>query len=491
MKSSIKYLIAGYSFLIFITSTTLALTSDDCYSQSTAKDWFEKGLKTSDNLSRKQYLIKAIESDSNFVDAYFRLGEVLISSNQIELAESIFKLGLEKAQVMSDITNEARILIELATITRNRREYENAIKYLSRADKLQITPDLRAIIKYDLGTIYMFQSKFVEATENFETGQKLAPQLNDKFVHALALARSEGKIEIWYREAENLFQKKHWDQAFELYQKVALISMSYKDVELKLRLLKQKLQSPQNESELDEIYARGITQLLKKDYKGAITTFEMLIKIAPGFKDVTEKLQVAREHYIPEHIKIDLTSIYQKGVNEFNQRNWKEALNYFNQVIITDSNFQNVNKLIQQTEENLKQQNRQIHVENFEILELDSIRMTISNPITKIDTQQEFRNHYLQGIQYAKQSRWTQALLAFDQAKSFNKNSDSLIKQINYAREQLKNINQPQLDESKFSIVEGRRWSSIWLIGLTTFISIIIFLLIFRRYLKRSDVMDS
>jgi tetratricopeptide (TPR) repeat protein len=494
MKSLVKSLTIRYINFIFIIIAILAILSGlakTSNAQDTAKSWFEKGIEAADGSSKKQYFIKAIESDSNFVEAYSRLGEVLLASNQIQLAESIFKLGLVKAQEKSDVTNAAQILIELATIARNRREYENANKYLSQAENLQTTPALQSIIKYELGTLCMYQSKFAAATQYFETGQQLAPQLNDKFSHALALARSEGKIEIWYREAESLFEKKQWNQAFELYQKVALVAANYKDVDLKLRLLKQKFQPPKNESELDEIYARGITHLLKKDYKSAIEAFEMIVKIAPGFKDVQEKLQGARANYVPVQSESDLAAIYQQGVDAFKQKDWEKALDYFKQVMRADSNFQNINQMLQRTEKQLRQQSRQVIIEDPEIMESDSVRMTISDTGTEIDTMQEFQAHYLKGIQFSQQNRWTQALTEFETAKSYNQHSDSLIKRINDAREQLKNKNQNHIDESQFAVVEGRQWNSGWLIGLTIFIAALIFLVIFRRYFKKTDVTDS
>ncbi|MBN2090680.1 tetratricopeptide repeat protein [candidate division KSB1 bacterium] len=494
MKPFIKHLRNIGVNAEFITIAILVIISGlakHSYVQDSAKSWFEKGQVATDELSKKQYFIKAIESDSNFVPAYYRLGEVLVSSNQLQLAENVFKLGLLKAQETSDLTGEAQITIELATIARNRRDHENAIKYLSQAEKLQITPELQAIIKYDLGTIYMFQSKFAEATQYFETGQKLAPKLKSKFDHALALARSEGKIEIWYRKAETFFQQNQWNQALELYQKIALISIDYKDVDLKLRLLKQKFQLPKNESELDEIYARGITQLLKKDYKNAIDAFEMIIKIAPGFKDVQEKLQTARANYIPEQKETDLAERYQQGIDAFNQQQWEDALGYFKQVMVIDSNFQNIHQFIQQTEKNIKRQAKSVIVENPDIMELESVEMKIPVSLTEIDTLQEFRKNYMLGQQFAGQNRWTQALLAFEKAKLYYKDSDSLNQQIDFAKQKLKNKNQSHFDESQFNVVEGRQWDSVWLIGLTILISALIFLLIFRRYLKKTEVRDS
>jgi Flp pilus assembly protein TadB len=117
--------------------------------------------------------------------------------------------------------------------------------------------------------------------------------------------------------------------------------------------------------------------------------------------------------------------------------------------------------------------------------------MTIPGTATEIDTMQEFQAHYLKGMQFSKQNRWTQALMEFEKAKSYNQNSDSLIKRINDAREQLKNKNQTHIDESQFAVVEGRQWNSGWLLGLTVFIAALIFLVIFRRYLRKSAVTDS
>jgi len=493
MKFFRKHLINFRVDLKFITTAILVLISglaNHIFAQDSAEPWFEKGLRTTDVLSKKQYFIKAIENDSNFVEAYFRLGEVLISSNQLQLAESILKLGLSKAQEMSDANNEAQILIELASIARNRRDYENAIKYLSQAEKLQIPPDRQAIIQYDLGTICMFQSKFSAATRYFETGQKLAPQLKDKFNHALALSRSEGKIEIWYREAETLFEQNQWNQALELYQKVSSVSPTYKDVDLKLRLLKQKFHSPKNESELDEIYARGITHLLKKDYKNAIDAFEKIIKITPGYKDVQEKLQTARANYIPEQKENDLASVYQQGIDAYHQQKWEDALDYFRQVSSGDSNFQNVHRFLQLTEKKIKQKTRVGVAENSEIMELESVQMTIPDSFVTLDTLQEFWTHYLQGIKFIEQNRWTQALLAFEKAKLYN-NSDSLNQQIESVKQRLKNKNQLNLDESQFFVVERRKWDSVWLIGVTLIITALIFLMIFRRYLKQNEIKDS
>lgn len=492
MKLHCNYLIklrlnsVQISIAIFAMLTSFIIAG---YAEDTAKSWFEKGLTAADGNLKKQFFIKAIEIDSNYVEAYYRLGEALVSSNQIQLAENVYKLGLTKAQENADAIHEAQILIELAAMARNQRLFESAQTYLLQAEKLPLSAELQAVVKYDQGTLCMFQSQFTEAARYFEAGGKLAPQLKQKFASALALARSEGKIEIWYREAESFFELQQWNQALELYQKVASVSANYKDVDLKMRVINQKFQPVKNEVKLDEIYAQGITHLLKKDYQNAIEAFEKIIKIAPNFKDVQEKLQAAQANVTPQPKTKNLDEIYQKGIDLFNQKKWDEALSCFKQVMVEDSNYQNVHQFVNRTEKNMKQQARPAAVENYEMMELETVEMTVPETPAEIDSLQEFRKFYLQGIQYAGQNRWTQALLAFEKAKAFY-DSDSLNKRIDDAREKLRTKNQQPVAETQFAVVGSRSWHSYWLIGFMVLISVAVFLVTFRRYFKKSESSD-
>lgn len=425
--------------------------------QESAVTWFEKGMQTKALSERIKCFEQAIAADSNLIEAHYQLGKTYLLANRIEPAQIIIKRALMKFQ--NELTDEmmTRFVLELTTVYRKQKQYATAKKYLNQVQKITQDTVMLGLIYYELGSICIFLTEFNEAIQHLETGLKLLPQMQDKFRKAIALARSEGKIEVWYRQANQFFENEQWHDALSMFEKVADIAPDYKDTQQKLSFIRQKLTTALKDNDLDAIYASGITQLLKKDFKNAAISFQRIVDIDPQFKDALKKLEIAQSNIAPvDSTAQHLDQLYEKGLQLMAQKDWVGAILQFEIILGLDPHYLDVSMLKLLSEKELQKTDETV-VEATPPPNSVSPNDLIADVVA--DSQSFFDYYYQTGLQKLREKQWREAVAAFEIAHSYCPSADSLYEKLTYARRHLIDAAPVRYDESQFTVVQGHRWN--------------------------------
>ncbi len=146
-------------FLCILLSCCLLGTAG---AQTTAKDWYAKGLKLNDSLKNtaavKAYE-KAIQLDANYFDAYFRLGWTYNDVNDYDKAIAVL---LKAVQLKKE---DAYTLQELGYAYKGKQNYTAALNYLNQA--ITIKADYARAYK-QLGDVYLKLKRDNEAIAAYE-----------------------------------------------------------------------------------------------------------------------------------------------------------------------------------------------------------------------------------------------------------------------------------------------------------------------------------
>ncbi|MCI0515203.1 hypothetical protein L0128_18470 [candidate division KSB1 bacterium] len=467
--------------LILIGSSSLALP------QQSATDWIQRGQQIESLEEKVNCFRQAVALDSNLAAGYYYLALSYLELDQLQLAQSCLNQGLLKSQSNTSAPWDVKCLIGLALVHRRQRRFDLAQQELNQAQSLTQDPELLSYILYDLSSIYLLQSQFQAAIPILTEGQNLFPPMRIKFSQALALARSEGQIEKWYRQADELYTQKNWTAAQEKYAMVADIEPNYKETATKIAAIKQNLNPKVQERTLDEIYAQGITQLLKQDFENALMTFQRIAALNPGFKDVQEKLHFLEQQQANTLAATDLREFYEQGLQALADRQLVTALFYFEQIHAQNPAYLDVAQQLER-------------IRN-ELMKLKAAAMMSENPTTTLtsapvqtdtrnwsaDTLEYFQYYYQAGQKFSQDRRWLQAVIAFEKAKSFRDGDDSLETQLKLARQRLRDQNPLETEPIQFNVTTGQNWWGLWVTVGAVCISTMAFFL-WRRYQRKKSL---
>jgi tetratricopeptide (TPR) repeat protein len=440
--------------------------------QQSATDWIQRGQQIESPEEKITCFQQAVALDSNLAAGYYYMGLSYLELDQLQLAQSRLNQGLLKSQPNAAAAWDVKCLIGLAQVHRRQRRFDLAQQELNQAQPLTRDPELLSYIAYDLGSIYLLRSQFQAAIPILTEGQNLFPPMTTKFNQALALARSEGQIEKWYRQANEFYAQKNWAAALEKFEMVAGIEPNYKETSAKIAAIKQTLSPKVQERTLDEIYAQWITQLLKQDFANALITFQRIAALKPDFKDVQEKLQFLEQQRANTREATDLRQFYEQGLQALTDRQWVTALFYFEQISTQNPAYLDVAK--------------QVELVKNELLKIKSASMTSENATATLmseqiqpdtrnwsgDTLDYFQYYYQAGQKFSLDRRWLQAVIAFEKAKSFREGDDSLETQLKLARQKLRDQNPLEIEPIQFNVASGQNWRlGLWVTLGVVFIS--------------------
>lgn len=439
-----------------------------------AQNRLERGKETMDFDEKIKFFQQAIAIDSSLVEAYVKLGQAFFHVEKFTQAHKILRVALNRTTQTP--AYKTQILIELASIERKKRQYEQAVAYLLQAKQNAADNNQQGLIYYELGTVYMFLAQFEAAAKVLEQGQYILPEMSKKFQNALALALSEGKIEIWYRKANRQVTAKKWHPALVLFEKIADISPDYKDTQSRLIEIRRHLTEKIQETNLDEIYALAITQLLKKDYSRAAVAFQRIVDVAPQYKDVVEKLKIAQAKLAPFAQKMMYQHYYDLVVEAMREKKWVNAILYCELILAENPNYRDIPALRKKAERFLRLEDENWIEDSLYFNEATSF---FENPQALTDSAAGIRAFIQQGMAAMRDNRWNDAVFALEEALALGAAPDSLKRQLTFVRSQLQQAENQQFDTAEVKIVQGRAWNfyklTLLLLTLGTVLAVLVF----------------
>jgi tetratricopeptide (TPR) repeat protein len=171
----------------FLLEIALFVVSISLFSQ-TAEEWKKIGnieLDSANYDKAIEYYQKAIETDSNYFDAYYNMGLAYLTLSDYEKAMAYYN----KALTLNDTI--ANIYFALGFIYANKQDNEKAIAYYNQGLTIN---DTIANIYFTLGSIYAETQDYDKAIKTFKKGINLKPNSPEEHYH----------LGLFYQEQANL-----------------------------------------------------------------------------------------------------------------------------------------------------------------------------------------------------------------------------------------------------------------------------------------------
>ncbi|MFQ5648511.1 MAG: tetratricopeptide repeat protein [bacterium] len=451
------------------------------HSQTSASDWFQKGLDATAVDDRIDAFERSTQLDPNYVEAYFYLGLAYKTKGLYPEAE----VALNKAYFTNPyaLNNDikTRILFELGTLHATVGNIERAREALKGAKDLANNRALKGRIAYELGQIYMLRGQFAQAVIELEQGRDLWPQNAREFDRLLREATDKKSLNEVYHRGLSYFNNERYEQALAAFNEVIQSDPSFREVQAKVREAKTALQANRQSRNTNALYDRAAKLAQEKNWQEAIKLLEQIVKADANFRDAQARLQRLRDLADNAVQEDELERTYQNGVAALRSQNWRQALNHFASVQNIDPGYKDVARLVRQVKQGrsraqaresqltelYEQGTAQMAAKrwdqalaSFKELEtlspgfrdieaqLISIRHALTQQSTAVDTL------YRDGLFALQNGDWLQAVLAFEKVKLLDPDYENINNKLADAQFNLqKNNNQSQISQESGSNV--------------------------------------
>jgi len=258
----------------------------------------------------KDYLLKIREFKANKLKEYINLAKNYEKKKDIITAAVLWGKILQiepNNQEAKDFFSKNKTIID--------KEIEN---YLKNAE-IYIANGKFSSAEKLLNTVLLFDKNNVKANELLkkinEEKQKLATQNFNKGVE--------------------LFNKKDYDNAAKYFK----IALEYGYDKNKINSYLDRI----NSIILSEkLYQNCLEAYNKGDFFNAAKIAQDLMKLDPNYKDIKDLYQKIKNQIIKK-----IEELYQKGIDLFNKKLYKEALEIFSQIALYDPNYKDISEYIE------------------------------------------------------------------------------------------------------------------------------------------------
>jgi len=238
------------------------------------------------------------------------------------------------------------------------------------------------------------------------------------------------------RDKQNFTLKnRDWQNALEAFQTVAQVNPNYEDVQKQIADTKSQLDRSLQEETIGKFYAEGVDEYRKGNWVQAIVSFEKVKDLDPNYKDVSRRLRDAQGRLNREDESQTMHRYYTMGVDAMKENDWNLAISSFERVIKYDSNYRNVQSLLQ--EANLGLESEQ---ENDKL-----------------------SRYYENGLAEFNKGDWLQAIIAFEKVKELDPQFRDVNEKLAAAKENIasmssKSANNASLQDSESGSAKSQNW---------------------------------
>ncbi len=310
--------------------------------------WFTRESEFNTNMEdgREKYYEK------DYLGAYVDFSSAVQAAN--DLYETAVRLRGENAHdpegsirvaTANSSIQEAQTMLDLANVKNDSARTEQIRKIASEATQNTREEDLRNFIleHREKGNAFFKSKAFTRALSEWQLALERISQNNDNLPGWVADIRRQlendvrlaeqqlkGNTQEAIKRANALARRGDYVQALQELNQVRSSGISEsekKDVEDKIRALQSQLTFQQN-------YEDGIRRYINKDWKNAMQAFDQARKIRPGDDKVQKYYKDAEERSkaIKQDIPPDLKLKFYRALNLFRQGKYEEALETLEEV---------------------------------------------------------------------------------------------------------------------------------------------------------------
>jgi tetratricopeptide (TPR) repeat protein len=244
----------------------------------------------------------------------------------------------EAALKIDSTSTQARSLAEEA-----QRKFSESI--LAQTSSVRNAGEINAL--YQKGLEQYAAGEYTEAAETWEKIEKLQPRSKTVETYKKKTSEKLGQqIAEGMKRLESLERKGQWLQALNLAKQLKALAPSNREIAAKITSYQGKIHSSASDYE-----SQGIDYYNRGYYVQAQSSFYALLAVDPdnaAAKDYLTRIKSRLQ-------KKDADELYLQGVQAYTNNNYKQAINYWEQVLAIDPSYGNATRNIQRAKEKLEQ----------------------------------------------------------------------------------------------------------------------------------------
>lgn len=137
-----------------------------------------------------------------------------------------------------------------------------------------------------------------------------------------------------YRDGHQAFKNSQYSQATSFFEKVLELAPEYPSAGKYLKIAQEKeAEEKLRRAEVEKTYREGLALYEKWQYQEALEKFEKVLSLDNKHEDSNRFINAVRERLSEDNRIEEISFFYQKGVNFYQERKWREAISCFNRVL--------------------------------------------------------------------------------------------------------------------------------------------------------------
>ncbi len=441
MKTAIRF------SLIVLMLVSIALPVLAQRQTEVAVAWYNKGAKASDPEEKIRCYKKAIKLVPEFIEAHYYLGHTYKNINDYENAIDCYQKALKSNPKKLNKALRRTILFELGIVQEKKGNHVAAEQTYLNALEFSKENSVKATIFNMLGNISLNAGNFDKAIEYYRKGKEVYPINANSFDSAIDHVEQERTLRADYEAGKNLLAQNNVAEAIEKLERVLALRPNYRDAGTLLDSAKSRLDREFKRS-IDEFYNQGLACVKRNDWKGAVEAFDLVATKSPDYLDVQNQLDNAKKNLRAIQRAENLQKLYEEGNVAAQRGDYIKALIAYERVSEIDPNYKNVSYKIQQitrrsdtkegtsTKSKLYAQAMEAYESNDwqgaynlfnRLLAIDSnfedVQQMLEKTKTKMATatrEGTIELYYQKGLDYFNQENWLYAVINLEKVHMLN-----------------------------------------------------------------------
>ncbi|MBN2090677.1 tetratricopeptide repeat protein [candidate division KSB1 bacterium] len=345
-------------FILIISGMWSLLSSQN----KAAKRWFDEGERASQLDEKITFYQKAIALDPSYTESYYRLGTIYRKKGDLEQATHFLGRALFSRPSDMDPNLRFKIVFEIGQIQSRTRKYREARESLIGALNLIDNKDQKILVLDELATVLIALRDYEGAITRYNEAARINPKNIQKYQQSVNHVKKLQEIDEDYQKANEFFMSRRYKNAITLFENIMKTDSTYRDVREKLKIARHELVAIQKQeqtwasSEQNQIKPENLAEEIIASQKGTSRTSSLE------------------------------QTTYAKGLEYMQNKNWDAAIKSFETVLSINPN----------------------HFQAAEQLKI------AQNSLENTMQQRIIDKYYREGLNQLRNQKWVQAIVSFE-----------------------------------------------------------------------------
>lgn len=357
-----RYL-TGRIIRLLVLLLILAGTWTLVFSQNkAAKRWFDEGERASQLDEKITFYQKAIALDPSYTESYYRLGTIYRKKGDLEQATHFLGRALFSRPSDMDPNLRFKIVFEIGQIQSRTRKYREARESLIGALNLIDNKDQKILVLDELATVLIALRDYEGAITRYNESARLDPKNVQKYQQSVNRVKRLQEIDDEYQKAIDFFESRRYKNAIPIFENIMQTDSTYRDVSEKLKIARRELVNLQKQE-----------QTWTTNDQNRIKPENMAEEIIAAQKGTSRTSSLEQ-------------STYTKGLEYMQNKNWDAAIKSFETVLSINPN----------------------HLQAADQLKI------AQNSLENTMQQRIIEKYYREGLNQLRNQKWVQAVVSFE-----------------------------------------------------------------------------